>query len=69
VAASFARGDTGVRTGDLVRVETEIGYFVVKAWVTEGIKPGIVACSHPHGSLEGAREWPETIDGYGQTGS
>lgn len=39
----------GVRTGDLVRVETEIGYFVVRAWVTEGIKPGIVACSHHMG--------------------
>lgn len=38
-----------VKTGDLVRVETEIGYFVVKAWVTEGIKPGIVACSHHMG--------------------
>jgi len=32
-----------------VRVETEIGYFVVRAWVTEGIKPGIVACSHHMG--------------------
>lgn len=39
----------GVRTGELVRVETEIGYFVVRAWVTEGIKPGIVACSHHMG--------------------
>jgi anaerobic selenocysteine-containing dehydrogenase len=39
----------GLRTGDLVRVETEIGYFVVRAWVTEGIKPGIVACSHHMG--------------------
>ena len=39
----------GVRTGDLVRVETEIGYFVVKAWVTEGIRPGVVACSHHMG--------------------
>lgn len=39
----------GVRTGDLVRVETETGYFVVRAWVTEGIKPGIVACSHHMG--------------------
>jgi anaerobic selenocysteine-containing dehydrogenase len=38
-----------IKTGDLVRVETEIGYFVVKAWVTEGIKPGIVACSHHMG--------------------
>ncbi len=38
-----------IRTGDLVRVETQIGYFVVKAWVTEGIRPGIVACSHHMG--------------------
>jgi anaerobic selenocysteine-containing dehydrogenase len=35
-----------VRTGDLVHVETEIGYFVDRVWVTEGIKPGIVAVSH-----------------------
>ena len=41
--------ELGVKTGDLVRVSTEIGYFVVKAWVTEGIKPGIVACSHHMG--------------------
>ena len=41
--------EVGVRTGDLVRVETEIGYFVVKAWVTEGIRPGVVACSHHMG--------------------
>jgi anaerobic selenocysteine-containing dehydrogenase len=38
-----------IKTGDMVRVETEIGYFVVKAWVTEGIRPGIVACSHHMG--------------------
>ena len=37
------------RTGDLVRVETEIGHFVVKAWITEGIRPGVVACSHHMG--------------------
>jgi anaerobic selenocysteine-containing dehydrogenase len=39
----------GIRTGELVRVTTEAGYFVVKAWVTEGIRPGIVACSHHMG--------------------
>jgi len=39
----------GVKTGDLVRVETEIGFYVVRAWVTEGIRPGIVACSHHMG--------------------
>ncbi|MEM7335197.1 MAG: molybdopterin-dependent oxidoreductase [Chloroflexota bacterium] len=36
----------GVETGDLVRVQTEIGYFVDRAWLTEGIKPGIIAMSH-----------------------
>ena len=39
----------GIGTGDLVRVETRIGHFVVKAWVTEGIRPGVVACSHHMG--------------------
>ncbi len=38
-----------VEVGELVRVETEIGYFVVKAWLTEGIRPGVVACSHHMG--------------------
>jgi len=36
----------GVETTDLVRVSTRIGYFVNKAWVTEGMRPGVVACSH-----------------------
>ena len=36
----------GVATGDLVRIETEIGHFVDRVWVTEGIRPGVVACSH-----------------------
>ena len=36
----------GVESGSLIRVETEIGYFVDKVWVTEGIKPGIIAMSH-----------------------
>ncbi|HEY8175024.1 MAG TPA: molybdopterin-dependent oxidoreductase, partial [Gemmatimonadaceae bacterium] len=39
----------GVTNGQLVRVETRIGHFVVKAWVTEGIRPGVVACSHHMG--------------------
>jgi anaerobic selenocysteine-containing dehydrogenase len=38
-----------VRNGELVRVETRIGHFIVKAWVTEGIRPGVVACSHHMG--------------------
>jgi anaerobic selenocysteine-containing dehydrogenase len=36
----------GLRSGDLVRVTTEIGYFVDRVWVTEGIRPGVIACSH-----------------------
>ena len=51
----------GARTGDLLRVETEIGHFVVKAWVTEGIRPGTVACSHHMG-----RWRPEGQDGQRQ---
>ncbi|MGA7755491.1 MAG: molybdopterin dinucleotide binding domain-containing protein, partial [Candidatus Sulfotelmatobacter sp.] len=34
------------RTGDLMKVHTEIGYFVLHAWVTEGLTPAVVACSH-----------------------
>jgi hypothetical protein len=30
-------------------VTTDIGYFVLPAWVTEGIRPGVVACSHHMG--------------------
>jgi anaerobic selenocysteine-containing dehydrogenase len=55
----------GVKTGDAVRVETEIGYFVVRAWVTEGIRPGIVACSHHMGRWkltgEGQRQLMATV--------
>jgi anaerobic selenocysteine-containing dehydrogenase len=36
----------GLKNNDLIKVETEIGYFVAKAWVTEGIKPGVIAMSH-----------------------
>jgi anaerobic selenocysteine-containing dehydrogenase len=36
----------GLQSGDLVRVNTEIGFFVDKVWVTEGIHPGVIACSH-----------------------
>jgi anaerobic selenocysteine-containing dehydrogenase len=39
----------GLHTGSLVRVQTEIGHFVPRVWVTEGIRPGVVACSHHMG--------------------
>jgi anaerobic selenocysteine-containing dehydrogenase len=60
-----------LRTGDLVRIATRIGHFVVKAWVTEGIRPGVVACSHHMGRWkigeEGARQMMATVD-LGQKG-
>lgn len=56
----------GIGTGDLVRVETEIGHFVVKAWVTEGIRPGVVACSHHMGRWklgeQGQRQMMATVE-------
>ncbi len=61
---SFAKR-SGVRNGDLVRVETEIGYFVVRAWVTEGIRPDVVACSHHMGRWktheQGQRQMMATV--------
>jgi anaerobic selenocysteine-containing dehydrogenase len=40
----------GIKTGDLVRVESKVGYLVTKAYVFEGINPKVVAipigCGH-----------------------
>ena len=36
-------------TGDLVRIATDSGYFVMRVWRTEGIRPGVVAASHHMG--------------------
>jgi anaerobic selenocysteine-containing dehydrogenase len=35
-----------IQSGDLVKVRTRIGYFVTRACVTEGIRPGILGMSH-----------------------
>ncbi|HSR50557.1 MAG TPA: molybdopterin-dependent oxidoreductase [Acidobacteriota bacterium] len=35
-----------VGDGDLLRVETDIGYFIDRVWVTEAMRPGVAACSH-----------------------
>ncbi|HKY03416.1 MAG TPA: molybdopterin dinucleotide binding domain-containing protein, partial [Blastocatellia bacterium] len=56
----------GFETGDLARVTTEIGYFVVRVWVTEGIRPGVVACSHHLGRWrlkqnEGTDRWASAL--------
>ena len=54
-----------VTNGELVRIETRIGHFVVRAWVTEGIRPGVVACSHHMGrwktSDNGQRQMMATV--------
>jgi anaerobic selenocysteine-containing dehydrogenase len=45
----IATGDAarlGIEPGDLVKVKTGIGHFVTRAWVTEGIRPGVVGMSH-----------------------
>lgn len=36
----------GVKTTDLIKVATRIGHFVNKVWVTEAMRPGVIACSH-----------------------
>ncbi|HXV77117.1 MAG TPA: molybdopterin dinucleotide binding domain-containing protein, partial [Candidatus Polarisedimenticolaceae bacterium] len=46
----------GVASGELVRVNTRIGHFVARAWVTEGIHPGVIACSHHVGRWRLHRE-------------
>src|SRR5262245_5184693 len=36
----------GIAQGDLVKVSTGIGHFITRAWITEGIRPGVVGMSH-----------------------
>src|ERR1700676_3727279 len=50
----------GVDTGGLLKVATEIGYFIDKVWVTESIRPGVIACSHHLG------RWRLNEDGGGE---
>ena len=51
----------GIEENGLVRVSTRIGHFVISAWRTEGIRPGVVAASHHMGRWrleeEKARSW------------
>jgi anaerobic selenocysteine-containing dehydrogenase len=56
----------GVRTGELIKVHTEIGYFVNRVWVTEGIKSGVIACSHHLGRWrlvpdQGGERWSTAL--------
>ncbi|MDG2054437.1 MAG: molybdopterin-dependent oxidoreductase [Phycisphaerales bacterium] len=36
----------GIELGALVRVSSQIGHYVNRAWVTEAMRPGVIACSH-----------------------
>ncbi|WP_394938717.1 molybdopterin-dependent oxidoreductase [uncultured Ilumatobacter sp.] len=63
-----------IEESGLVRISTRIGHFVIQAWRTEGIRPGVVAASHHMGrwrldETEG-RNWAAgkaTIDQQGTT--
>ena len=61
-----------IGASDLVRVSTEIGHFVVKAWISEGIRPGVVACSHHMGRWkltdQGQRQMMATVALEGDEG-
>ncbi|PKM43944.1 MAG: thiosulfate reductase [Gammaproteobacteria bacterium HGW-Gammaproteobacteria-1] len=39
----------GIKTGDLIRIESGVGHIVTKALVTEGIHPKVIAVSTAHG--------------------
>ncbi len=55
-----------LRTGDLVRITTETGHFVVKAWVTEGIRSRRRRVQPSHGALASRRQRPEADHGEGR---
>ncbi len=64
----------GIDEGGLVRITTRIGHFVIAAWRTEGIRPGVVAASHHMGRWrleeDQARNWSAgkaAIDHQGST--
>jgi anaerobic selenocysteine-containing dehydrogenase len=63
----------GVATDSLLKVNTEIGYFIDKVWVTEGIRPGVIACSHHLGrwrlsEAEGGPRWSSALVALKQVG-
>ncbi len=50
-----------IEENGLVRISTRIGHFVIQAWRTEGVRPGVVAASHHMGRWrieeDKARSW------------
>jgi anaerobic selenocysteine-containing dehydrogenase len=64
----------GIGVNGLARVTTRIGHFVIQAWRTEGIRPGVVACSHHMGrwrldSAQGNERWSSGVAGLEHDGS
>ncbi|MBI3409764.1 MAG: molybdopterin-dependent oxidoreductase [Planctomycetes bacterium] len=48
----------GLADGDLAKVQTEIGYFIDRVWLTEAIRPGVAACSHHLGRWRRPQDTP-----------
>ena len=64
----------GIDENGLVRITTRIGHFVIQAWRTEGVRPGVVAASHHMGRWrieeDEARSWSggrAVLDNEGST--
>jgi len=63
----------GFETGEMVRITTDIGWFVMRAWRTEGIRPGVVAASHHMGRWRqedktGNERWSSALVNIDQLG-
>jgi anaerobic selenocysteine-containing dehydrogenase len=63
----------GFITGDLVRIATDTGHFVIRVWRTEGIRPGVVAASHHMGRWRlqdgtGNERWSSALVDIEKTG-
>ena len=61
----------GIESDGLVRVTTQIGHFVIRAWRTEGIRPGVVAASHHMGRWrleedKGMERWSSGLASLGK---
>ena len=59
----------GVKSGDLVRITSRVGYIVTKVRVTEGIHPKVVAVSNTHGTKFGRFATANKMSGAGQYGA
>ncbi len=63
--------ELGLDTNGLVRISTRTGYFVMRAWRTEGIRPGVVAASHHMGRWrlqeeQGNERWSSGLAALGR---